>query len=158
VTDDRLGSVAFYTRTLAVPAMRDADDGAVRAGAERFEEFGCATCHTPDRTTGDAGVAALSGQQIHPYTDLLLHDLGAALADDRPDFAATGREWRTSPLWGIGLIESVNGARFLLHDGRARTLEEAILWHGGEGETAREAFRTASADARRQLLEFLESL
>ena len=95
---------------------------------------------------------------IHPYTDLLLHDMGPGLADEREDFDASGREWRTPPLWGIGLVDDINGHRFLLHDGRARTLAEAILWHGGEGEAAKEAFRLASAEERAQLLAFLEAL
>lgn len=158
LTDKRLGSVTFYSRTLAVPSMRNSDDGEVRRGAEAFESLGCATCHTPTLQTGDSPIAALADQTIHPYTDLLLHDMGEGLADGRPDFEATGTEWRTPPLWGLGLISVVNGERFLLHDGRARTLEEAILWHGGEGEPAREAFRAADADLRESLLAFLEAL
>ncbi len=158
VTDDRLGSVVFYSRTLAVPAMRDASDAEVLDGAEAFESFGCAACHTTTFTTGDTDVAALSSQVIHPYTDLLLHDMGDGLADGRPDFEASGSEWRTPPLWGIGLIEEVGGARFLLHDGRARSIEEAILWHGGEAETSREAFRRADADVRAAIVAFLEAL
>jgi CxxC motif-containing protein (DUF1111 family) len=158
LSDDRLHSITFYSRTLAVPAARDIDDSDVQAGAEVFTDMGCASCHSPTFTTGDSDVAALAGQTIHPYTDLLLHDMGDALADDRPDFEATGQEWRTPPLWGIGLITEVNGQRFLLHDGRARTLEEAILWHGGEGEAAKEAFRTADAATRARLLSFLEAL
>lgn len=158
VTDDRLGSVVFYSRTLAVPAMREADDETVLAGAEAFDEFGCASCHTPTFTTGDADIAALRNQVIHPYTDLLLHDMGDGLADGRPDFDASGTEWRTPPLWGLGLIEDVGGVRFMLHDGRARTIEEAILWHGGEAERAREAFRTAEAELRSAVVAFLDSL
>lgn len=159
--DDRLGSVTFYNRTLAVPAMRDVDDAEVRAGARLFDEMGCSGCHAPTQRTGplaDVGVAALADQTFHPYTDLLVHDMGDGLADGRPDGDATGTEWRTPPLWGLGLIEDVNGERFLLHDGRARTIEEAILWHGGEAESAKEAFRTAGADVRTRLLAFLEAL
>ena len=161
--DSRLATVTLYTRTLAVPAMRGAGDGAdadagVRAGWELFEQIGCTSCHTPTHRTGAADIAALADQTIHPYTDLLLHDMGEGLADGRPDFGATGREWRTPPLWGLGLIDEVNGARFLLHDGRARTIEEAILWHGGEGEAAREAFRLLPSDDRRKLVAFLEAL
>jgi CxxC motif-containing protein (DUF1111 family) len=161
LTDERFGAVTFYSRTLAVPAMRDTDADAVQQGAEAFESFGCASCHTPTLTTGGAGSVAadaLADQTIHPYTDLLLHDMGEGLADGRPDYEATGSEWRTPPLWGIGLIDDVNGSRFLLHDGRARTLEEAILWHAGEAERARQAFRTADADWRAALLAFLEAL
>ncbi|MEM1334190.1 MAG: di-heme oxidoredictase family protein [Actinomycetota bacterium] len=125
VTDSRLGSVTFYTRTLAVPAARGADDPDVRRGAQLFEEFNCSACHTPTHRTGPVevvGVPALSDQVIHPYTDLLLHDMGEGLADGRPDFLASGTEWRTPPLWGIGLLDYVNGELFLLHDGRARTI------------------------------------
>jgi CxxC motif-containing protein (DUF1111 family) len=158
LTDDRLAAVTFYGRTLAVPAMRDVDDDAVEAGSEVFEDLGCTACHTPALTTGDADISALSDQAIHPYTDLLLHDMGSGLADGRPDFEATGSEWRTPPLWGLGVVDDVNGQRFLLHDGRATTFEEAILWHGGEGSAAAEAFRTAALEDRRRLLAFLEAL
>jgi len=141
-----------------VPAMRDADDGAVQDGSRVFDDLGCTSCHTPTLTTGESDIAALSHQEIHPYTDLLLHDMGAGLADGRPDFEATGSEWRTPPLWGLGIVDDVNGHRFLLHDGRAATFEEAILWHGGEGAAAAEAFRTASAEDRAKLVAFLEAL
>lgn len=160
VRDDLLGAVTFYTRTLAVPAARGAESDDVQRGAEAFAAMGCASCHIDTFTTGpieDVGVDALSDQTIHPYTDLLLHDMGEGLADGRPDGEATGTEWRTPPLWGLGLIEDVNGERFLLHDGRARTIEEAILWHGGEGAAAMEAFRSADADTRNDLIAFLES-
>ena len=158
ITESRLGAVTIYTRTLSVPAMRNFDTEQVRSGARLFEEFGCASCHTVTHQTGQTDIAALSEQTIHPYTDLLLHDMGTGLADGREDFAASGSEWRTPPLWGIGLIEAINGERFLLHDGRARTLEEAILWHGGEGEEAKEAFRLADAEQRAALIAFLEAL
>lgn len=158
LTDSRLGSVTFYNRTLSVPAMRDVDQDVVRDGAEAFGDLGCSSCHTPTQQTGSSDVAALADQTLHPYTDLLLHDMGPELADGRPDFQATGSEWRTPPLWGLGLIDEVNGDRFLLHDGRARTVEEAILWHGGEATASREAFRLADPDTRRAVLEFLEAL
>lgn len=158
LSDSKLDSVTFYNRTLAVPAMRNSEDRAVRKGYEIFGEIGCAACHTPALQTGPSDIATLSHQTIHPYTDLLLHDMGEGLADNRPDFAASGSEWRTPPLWGLGLIEEVSGHRFLLHDGRARTIEEAILWHGGEAETAKEAFRSLSSDEREDLLAFLEAL
>ncbi len=110
--------------------------------------MGCASCHTTTHTTGDDPTAALSNQTIFPYTDLLLHDMGTDSPMAAPTFAADGQEWRTPPLWGIGLIAEVNGERFLLHDGRARTIEEAILWHGGEGQAAREpSARPASQPA-----------
>jgi CxxC motif-containing protein (DUF1111 family) len=158
LTDDRLAAVTFYGRTLAVPAMRDVGDDSVAAGADVFADLGCTACHSPTLTTGDSDIAALSDQTIHPYTDLLLHDMGSGLADGRPDFEATGSEWRTPPLWGLGIVDAVNGQRFLLHDGRATTFEEAILWHGGEGARAAEAFRTATAEDRAKLLAFLEAL
>lgn len=161
ITEERLASVTFYSRTLAVPAMRDIDDADVRRGAEQFEAMGCASCHTPQQRSADlavVGVRALADQTFFPYTDLLLHDMGDALADGRPDFDADASEWRTAPLWGLGLIGEVNGERFLLHDGRARTIDEAILWHGGEAADAAERFRTANADDRRTLVTFLEAL
>jgi CxxC motif-containing protein (DUF1111 family) len=159
ITDERLGHITFYTRTLSVPAMRtDENADTIAAGSDRFAEFGCASCHTPTLHTGESAIAALADQTIHPYTDLLLHDMGPGLTDSRPDHGAAHREWRTPPLWGIGLIDDINGERFLLHDGRARTLEEAILWHGNEGADAQEAFRQADKDARDELIAFLEAL
>jgi CxxC motif-containing protein (DUF1111 family) len=124
-----------------------------------FDEIGCAACHTPTLVTGShPTIPALSEQTIHPYTDLLLHDMGAGLADGRPDFEASGTEWRTPPLWGIGLVPTVNRHAYYLHDGRARGLTEAILWHGGEGQASRDRFAALSAEARAELLRFLESL
>lgn len=158
LNEDRLFKVTFYTRTLAVPAMRNVEDGEVRLGARQFLKAGCGKCHTPSFVTGEHEIPALSNQKIYPYTDLLLHDMGEGLADGRPDFLATGREWRTPPLWGIGLVDEVNGHTRFLHDGRARSLAEAILWHDGEAEASREAFREMSAKARAALLRFLESI
>ncbi|HVK67581.1 MAG TPA: di-heme oxidoredictase family protein [Polyangium sp.] len=154
-----LADVAFYSTTLAVPARRDVADPVVLAGKRHFLELGCGKCHTPVFHTGTFdGYPELSGQTIRPFTDLLLHDMGEALADDRPDFKADGREWRTAPLWGIGLLRVVNGHENLLHDGRARGFVEAVLWHGGEAEGSREAFRALPAEERRALVRFLESL
>jgi CxxC motif-containing protein (DUF1111 family) len=150
--------VVFYNRTLAVPARRDLEDPDVKAGARLFEEAGCGSCHHPKHKTGDSAIPALAGQVIYPFTDLLLHDMGPDLDDGRPDGEATGAEWRTPPLWGIGLTETVNGHLNFLHDGRARSLEEAILWHGGEAEGARNAFMALSAEQRSQLMAFLGSL
>ena len=159
VPDERLAKVTFYVQTLAVPAMRDTDDPQVRRGAVLFAESGCVLCHTPRHETAlDHPVRPLRGQVIFPYTDLLLHDMGEGLADGRPDGLATGREWRTSPLWGIGLVETVNGHTMFLHDGRARSLEEAILWHGGEAERSRSHFMKLSAEDRQALIRFLRSL
>jgi CxxC motif-containing protein (DUF1111 family) len=156
--DAFLEDVTFYSRTLAVPGRRGWEDAEVLAGKAVFEELGCAACHTPELRTGASDVAAMAGQTIRPYTDLLLHDMGEDLADGRPDFQASGSEWRTPPLWGIGLLATVNEHTMLLHDGRARDLAEAILWHGGEAEPARELFRHLPAPERAQLITFLESL
>lgn len=156
--DDFL-KVVLYSSSLAVPARRDWDDPQVLEGKMIFNEIGCASCHTPLLETGiHPTIPALSQQAIRPYTDLLLHDMGDGLADDRPDFQATGSEWRTPPLWGIGLFETVNGHTNYLHDGRARNLTEAILWHGGEAEQVREAFVNLSPAERGALLRFLNSL
>ncbi len=157
VDEARLAATAFYTATLAVPARAPANAAAAR-GEQLFDEYRCAGCHVPVLVTGDSPIAAVAHQTIQPFTDLLVHDMGDGLADGRPDFGADGREWRTSPLWGLGLAETVLvGARYL-HDGRARTLDEAILWHGGEAEPARERFRTATSADRAALVAFLMTL
>lgn len=158
IDDDRFGNVVFYAQTLAVPGMREHDTEVVAQGAETFVGLNCVACHTPVQRTGGHEVEVLNDQTIRPYTDLLLHDMGPDLADGRPDFAASGSEWRTPPLWGIGLVEAINGHTRFLHDGRARSLEEAILWHGGEAKAAREGFRNLDAEQRAALITFLESL
>lgn len=159
ISDDRLAKVVFYTSVLAVPAMRGADDPEVKRGARMFAAANCAACHVPrHETADDHPLRPVRGQVIFPYTDLLLHDMGEGLADGRPDGTATGREWRTPPLWGIGLVETVNGHTNFLHDGRARNLEEAILWHGGEAEKARDAFMDMPASDRAALIAFLKAL
>jgi CxxC motif-containing protein (DUF1111 family) len=150
--------VTFYTRTLAVPARRDVDDPIVLRGREQFHDLGCATCHVPNMTTGVAEIPDLTEQSIWPYTDLLLHDMGEGLADGRPDHLASGSEWRTPPLWGIGLLHVVNDHENLLHDGRARGVAEAILWHGGEAQASRDAFVELPRTERDALLAFMESL
>ncbi|HEU0033096.1 MAG TPA: di-heme oxidoredictase family protein [Kofleriaceae bacterium] len=156
---DKIGDVTYYSTLLAVPARRDFDDPTVLRGKTLFAEAGCDGCHVPKLVTGTLdGFPEVSNQTIRPYTDLLLHDLGPELADDRPDFLATGTEWRTPPLWGIGLVGVVNDHTRFLHDGRARDFAEAILWHGGEAEPSREAFRTMAADDRAALVRFVESL
>jgi len=127
-------------------------------GRQRFDDFGCSSCHVVTLVTGDSPIPELAHQTIHPYTDLLLHDMGDGLADNRPDFAATGTEWRTLPLWGIGLTNVVLENGSFLHDGRARTLEEAILWHGGEAQPASDAFRNAAEADRDALIAFLDTL
>jgi len=154
-----LDPVSFYTQALAVPARRNVNDPRVREGELLFTRIGCDGCHSPDLETGEyPALPALSHLTIHPYTDLLLHDMGEGLADGRPDFKAGARDWRTAPLWGVGLARNVNGNELYLHDGRARTLAEAILWHGGEAEPSREAFRTMARSEREALLAFLRSL
>lgn len=158
VPTDRLEKVVFYNKTLAVPARRNLDAPEVRNGALLFQQLGCSTCHQPRHETGPDSIAALANQTIYPFSDLLLHDMGEGLADDRPDGEASGSEWRTPPLWGIGLTETVSGHSFFLHDGRARSLEEAVLWHGGEGQAAKDGFTALSAEQRSELLAFLGSL
>lgn len=150
--------LVLYTRLLAVPIRRDHGAAEVEHGQVLFHEAGCVDCHVPSHVTGEHPLPEVTGQRIWPYTDLLLHDMGDGLADGRPVFDADGREWRTPPLWGIGLYEAVNGHQRLLHDGRARGVAEAILWHGGEAEAAREAFRKLPAADRAALVRFVESL
>ena len=159
ITAHRLSAVESYLRTLAVPARRNPGDPQVVRGAQVFEAARCAVCHVPQLQTGEFPAAPLlANQTIHPYTDLLLHDMGEGLADHRPDYRAGGSEWRTPPLWGLGLSEKVNGHGALLHDGRARNAAEAILWHGGEAAVSREAFRAMARADRDALLAFLASL
>ena len=158
LSDERLAALTAYLRYLAPPSRRQVDDAPVTRGELLFHSAGCATCHTPHARTGEGAGPALAERDIAPYSDLLLHDMGDGLADGRPDFAADGREWRTPPLWGLGSQEAVNGHQFLLHDGRARGIAEAILWHGGEAEAAKETFRNMAAPARADLLAFLRSL
>ncbi|MCV4281398.1 di-heme oxidoreductase family protein [Pseudomonas capsici] len=159
VSDNILRLVEFYTRNLAVPARRNVDDPQVLAGKNLFFKAGCQQCHTPQFTTrADAAEPELANQVIRPYSDLLLHDMGEGLADNRTEFQATGREWRTPPLWGLGLTQTVSGHTQLLHDGRARNVMEAILWHGGEAQAAQRQVLAFDADQRAALLAFLNSL
>jgi CxxC motif-containing protein (DUF1111 family) len=162
--DDRtLGDVVFYQATLAPAARRQAADPQVVRGQQLFAQAQCATCHRPSYVTAEGPFPALTSdklrqQRIWPYTDLLLHDMGEALADHRPDFAANGRQWKTPPLWGVGLIRDVNGHQRLLHDGRANGVLEAILWHGGEAELSRRHVLQWSRADREALVAFVESL
>ena len=159
LTRAELYATVFYQRMLAVPARRDVNDKQVIQGKRLFVQARCIACHAaPLRTRPDAALPALSNQLILPYTDLLLHDMGPGLADGRSDYLANGREWRTPPLWGIGLTHKVNPDAGYLHDGRARTLLEAIMWHGGEGSYSKEAVRKMTTEDRTALLRFLESL
>jgi len=159
LTPAQLAEVLDYIRALAPPARRDLGDARVKRGEALFEASGCAACHRETLTLGPfAPLPALEGAQIHPYTDLLLHDMGDDLADGRGDFLAGPRDWRTAPLWGLGLAGKFGDAANFLHDGRARSIAEAILWHGGEAQAAADAFRKLGAPEREALLTFLDSL
>ncbi|MEZ4937517.1 MAG: di-heme oxidoredictase family protein [Crocinitomicaceae bacterium] len=157
--DEDLDKVVLYASSLAVPARRNIDNPNVIRGKELFFKVGCQSCHTYTFTTGiHPNFSHLSNQKIFPFTDLLLHDMGSGLTDHRPDYLANGNEWRTPPLWGIGLFETVNGHTYYLHDGRARNLEEAILWHGGESITVIDRFKNLPKSDRSSLIEFLKTL
>jgi len=159
VSDNILRLVLFYSRNLAVPARRDVSAPQVLAGKTLFFQAGCQSCHTPKYTTAaNAAEPELANQVIRPYSDLLLHDMGEGLADNRTEFQASGRDWRTPPLWGIGLTQAVSGHTQFLHDGRARNLLEAVLWHGGEAQPARDQVLSFNAEQRTALLAFLNSL
>jgi CxxC motif-containing protein (DUF1111 family) len=158
VTDDTADALVFYSQTLAVPSRRNVEEAEVIRGAELFHQVGCTSCHQPGFVTGDHKIQAFREQKIYPYTDMLLHDMGEDLADDRKDFDATGREWKTRPLWGIGHTQTINPRAGYLHDGRARTLEEAILWHGGEADYAKNKFAVLSKEDRTALIQFIRSL
>ncbi|AMQ86731.1 di-heme oxidoredictase family protein [Pseudomonas glycinae] len=159
VSDNILRLVLFYSRNLAVPARRGVNDAQVLAGKNLFFQAGCQSCHTPKYTTAaNAAEPELANQVIRPYSDLLLHDMGEGLADNRTEFQASGRDWRTPPLWGIGLTQAVSGHTQLLHDGRARNLLEAVLWHGGEAKAAQQQVLSFNAEQRAALLAFLNSL
>ncbi|MEE9362157.1 MAG: di-heme oxidoredictase family protein [Cellulophaga sp.] len=159
ITKAILDQVTLYCRTLGVPAPRDIGSKAVKIGAAIFENIECAKCHIPKQRSGNfLGIDAISNQTFFPYTDMLLHDMGEDLADGRPDFLANGNEWKTRPLWGIGLTDLINGHTDFLHDGRAKNITEAILWHGGEAENAKNNFKDLNTEDRKALLAFLNSL
>jgi len=159
VSDNILDFVEFYSQHLAVPIRRNVEDPQVVKGKTLFKESGCQSCHQAEfRTAKREGLPALSEQLISPYTDMLLHDMGEGLADNRPEYLANGREWRTTPLWGLGYTKEVNGHTFLLHDGRARNVMEAVLWHGGEAEHAKQNVLAFNEQERQALLAFLDSL
>ena len=158
--------VVFYTETLHVPGRRNINDPQVREGGTLFDTIGCTKCHTPSYVTGEetsfsmggGHIASVENQKIYPFSDMLLHDMGPDLADGRKDFDADGNEWKTRQLWGIGMTQRVNPGAGFLHDGRARTLEEAILWHGGEAEEIKNDFRNLKESERESVIKFLESL
>lgn len=158
-----LEDVVFYQAVLAPVARRKINDPQVRQGQALFAQAGCTSCHRPSYTTSQGpnpsmSSPTLNGQMIWPYTDLLLHDMGPRLADGRPDFAASASQWKTPPLWGVGLIHSVNGHTRLLHDGRADGVLEAVLWHGGEAQAAQQKVLSMSRAQRAALVKFVESL
>ena len=158
ITHTVLEATAFYFQSLGVPAVRNFRTEAFEAGKQHFEALHCQGCHIPSFTTGEGVIPELTNQQIFPYSDFLLHDMGEGLADNRPSYRASGSEWRTPPLWGIGLMPVVNGHTRLLHDGRAANIEEAILWHEGEAESSRNAFLNLSKQEREELIQFVKSL
>nr|WP_325248706.1 di-heme oxidoredictase family protein [Amylibacter sp.] len=159
IDDEALDLVTFYSRNLGVPKRRDVGDPQVLRGKQVFYETGCTACHTPSYVTNRlVDQPEQSFQLIWPYTDMLLHDMGEGLADHAPEYSAGGSEWRTPPLWGIGMTEQVSGHTFFLHDGRARSLLEAVLWHGGEADAAKSKVVTMPPADRAALIRFLESL
>lgn len=159
IPDNRLLPTADFVRFLGVPARRHLNNPATAQGKQLFSELGCSGCHTPSYVTGEVeGLPELSRQQIWPYSDFLLHDMGEGLADHRSEFEADGREWRTPPLWGVGYNSLVTGRSHFLHDGRAHTIEEAILWHGGEAAVAQQRFTQLTKAQREALLLFVDSL
>ena len=153
-------TVEIWLRGLAVPARRNMADPEVQRGGKLFAEAQCAACHVPEMKTAEKfpPLPQLANQTFHAYTDLLLHDMGDDLADGRPDFKAGPRDWRTPPLWGLGLSQIVSGSTAMLHDGRARNVAEAILWHGGEAERSRDAFRNMTKTDREALVKFVEAI
>jgi CxxC motif-containing protein (DUF1111 family) len=159
IDSESLRQVTVYTQLLAVPAARNVEDVRFQRGLKNFRAANCQSCHVESWKTAEKGVfKELAGQHFRPYTDLLLHDMGPGLADGRPDFEADGQEWRTPPLWGVGLIPTVNHHSRYLHDGRARSLEEAVLWHGGEALESRNKVLSFSKEQRDDFFFFLGSL
>lgn len=159
VTDQTIHDVVFYLKTLKAPIQRNAGSGEISAGKIVFTEIGCAKCHRPEMTTSSSTVRVLSDKKFYPYTDLLLHDMGPDLDDGYTEGSATTAEWRTPALWGLGLSKfSQGGDYYLMHDGRARSIEQAILMHGGEGQGSREQFESLNESDKNNLIRFLESL
>jgi CxxC motif-containing protein (DUF1111 family) len=159
IINHEIDALELWLQGLAVPARRNMRAANVQSGERLFALAQCAVCHVPELTTGPfPAMPHLSHRKFRPYTDLLLHDMGEGLADGRPDFLAGPRDWRTPPLWGLGLSQTVSGSSTLLHDGRARNVAEAILWHGGEASRSREAFRRMSRPERDALVAFVEAI
>ncbi len=154
-----INEVVFYLQTLKAPVQRNQSNAEIQSGKQIFINTGCAKCHTPVQATGISSIAALSNKTFFPYTDLLLHDMGPGLDDGYTEGSATTAEWKTAPLWGLGLSKNSQGGQyFLLHDGRAKTIEEAILFHGGEGSQSKSTFQQLTAKDKALLIKFLESL
>lgn len=159
ISNSNFDKVVLYSQSLSVPIRRNYDDQNVLRGKQLFQDIQCASCHVPKMETGnDYYIEGFRNQTIFPYTDMLLHDMGDGLGDNAPDYLAQGNEWRTPPLWGIGLINTVNGHTNLLHDGRANNVTEAILWHGGEALQAKEQFKQLTTQEREDILAFINSL
>lgn len=159
VSSSAVANVVFYLKTLRAPSRRNVDDADVVAGEQLFSAIGCAGCHVPTLRTGRSEIDVLDRVEFHPYTDLLLHDMGPELDDGYTEGRATTSEWRTPPLWGVGIQANFQGGRaFLMHDGRAESFEEAIALHGGEGAQSRAEFDALAAEDRARVVRFLESL
>lgn len=159
ISDQTIHDVVFYLKTLKAPVAREINDNNVLQGKSLFNDLGCAGCHRPEMTTGPSPISALANKTVHPYSDLLLHDMGPGLDDGYTEGTAKTYEWRTPPLWGLGLSKySQGGQYFLMHDGSARSIEQAILMHGGEADASRKLFQAASTESKKQLIRFLESL
>lgn len=158
VSNQTLTDVVFYLKTLKAPLPRT-ETNEILAGKQLFMTIGCASCHRPEMKTGSSSIAALSNKTFYPYTDLLLHDMGAGLDDGYTEGSATSSEWRTPALWGLGLSKNSQGGQYyLLHDGRATSIEEAILLHGGEGDRSKEKYKSLTSEEQKKLIQFLESL
>jgi CxxC motif-containing protein (DUF1111 family) len=156
---DKINDLVFYLQTLKAPVQRNSDDATVQAGKALFIQIGCENCHKQTLKTGVAPIAGLSEKEFHPYTDLLMHDMGPGLDDGYTEGSAKSYEWRTAPLWGLGLsTDSQGGSYYLLHDGRATSIEAAILLHGGEGSASKNKYSQLSASEQSALLTFLNSL
>lgn len=159
VSTPTLNDVVFYLKVLKAPIQRNQDDANVIAGGELFDQIGCGTCHLPTMTTSQSPITQLNYVEFHPYTDLLLHDMGLGLDDGYTEGYAETYEWRTPPLWGLGLTPDAQGGEyFLMHDGRARSIDDAIMIHGGEGEQSKLNYSDLSDDDKSKLITFLESL
>ncbi|WP_067099005.1 di-heme oxidoreductase family protein [Marinomonas atlantica] len=158
VSKEQMAVLDTYVALSMPPAMRNLDQAWFKDAKQIFDQLECGSCHIPKLTTGLSKFTTLSHRDFYPFTDMLLHDLGSELANGFPVFNASPQEWRTAPLWGIGLSESVSGRNGFLHDGRARTIEEAILWHGGEAQASKKAYKSLNAKQRALFVRFLESL